>query len=197
MYKNVGLSENAEAMLLIELDGHLNTIKEEAAKTADICRKFGGDVKMANSIADRELLWSGRRAVSPALYRLSPTKISEDIVVPISRVADALAGLKKLSQKSGIPIAGFGHAGDGNLHVNILCDRKNPEEFLIAETLVRDIFELTLSLGGTISGEHGIGLTKSKYLDMELDPMTIDLMRGIKRLFDHKGILNPGKVFQL
>jgi glycolate oxidase len=196
-YKNVGLSESAEAVLLIELDGHLNAIKEEAAKTADVCRKFGGDVKMATSTADRELLWSGRRAVSPALYRLSPTKISEDVVVPISRVAEALAGLKKLSQKSGIPIAGFGHAGDGNLHVNILCDRKNPEEFSKAETLVRELFELTLSLGGTISGEHGIGLTKAKYLDMELDPTMIDLMRGIKRLFDHKGILNPGKVFEL
>ncbi|KJU84520.1 glycolate oxidase subunit GlcD, partial [Candidatus Magnetobacterium bavaricum] len=132
---------------------------------------------------------------SAALYKISPTKINEDVVVPISKVPLLLMAIEKLSEKHDLPIACFGHAGDGNIHVNIMTDKDDKESFEKAEKAVRQLFELTLSLGGTLSGEHGIGLTKAKYIDMELDMINIDLMKGIKALFDPKNILNPGKIF--
>ncbi len=194
-FKPVGLPEDIDAILLIELDGNHRAIKEEAEKVVKVCNGFNGEVKIAEDIASRTALWEARRSISPALFQLGPSKINEDIVIPRSKVAHMLTGLAKLSEKTGITIASFGHAGDGNIHVNIMTDRNSKEHYERAEKLVKEVFELTLSLGGTISGEHGIGLTKSKYIDMEIDPNTLDMMRGIKKLFDHKNILNPGKIF--
>ncbi|MEO5358419.1 MAG: FAD-binding protein [Nitrospirae bacterium YQR-1] len=194
-YKNVGFPENVDAMLLIELDGNRRAIVQEAEKVSNICSSFEGKIKIAEDNTSREMLWEARRAVSPALYKISPTKINEDIVVPISRVADILVTIQKFSEKSGIPIACFGHAGDGNIHVNVMTDRSNKESVLKSEKIVREIFKATLDMGGTISGEHGIGLTKAKYIDMELDSVNLEVMKGIKKLFDPGNILNPGKVF--
>jgi glycolate oxidase len=194
-YKPVGLPENVEAILLIELDGHPAAITKEAEKIADICRHLGAEIEMAEDEDARANLWAARRAVSPALYHINPTKINEDIVVPRSMVPEMLKRLRKLSQESGIKIVNFGHAGDGNIHVNIMVDRKDKEEYQKGINLVEQVFKDTLSLGGTISGEHGIGLTKARYIGMELARKEIEIMESIKKVFDPKNILNPGKIF--
>ena len=194
-YKPVGLPENVEAILLIELDGHPAAITKEAEKIADICRHLGAELEMAEDEDARANLWAARRAVSPALYHINPTKINEDIVVPRSMVPEMLKRLRKLSEESGIKIVNFGHAGDGNIHVNIMVDRKDKEEYQKGINLVEQVFKDTLSLGGTISGEHGIGLTKARYIGMELARKEIEIMESIKKVFDSKNILNPGKIF--
>jgi glycolate oxidase len=194
-FSPVGLPRSAEAVLLIELDGYPSAIKEEAEKIVDICQHLGAEVSMAEDEDAREKLWTARRAVSPALYHINPTKINEDIVVPRSRIPEMLKRLRRLSEESGINIVNFGHAGDGNIHVNIMVDKKNPEEYKKGMGLVERIFRETLELGGTISGEHGIGLTKAAYIGMEISETGIEIMKAIKKVFDPKGILNPGKIF--
>lgn len=194
-FKPIGLPLDTEALLLIELDGHPSAITKEAEKIADICRALDADLSIAEDEAARNKLWEYRRAVSPALYHLNPTKINEDIVVPRNRIPDMLKGLRKMSEESGIKIVNFGHAGDGNIHVNLMVNREDKEEYQKALKLVENIFSMTLNLGGTISGEHGIGLTKARYIGMEIKQSELDLMRGIKTIFDPKKILNPGKVF--
>ncbi|MCL4476066.1 MAG: FAD-binding protein [Nitrospirae bacterium] len=194
-FQPLGLPDDVEALLLIEVDGHTETIKKEAGKVADICMKLGADVRMAEDDAARNRLWECRRKVSPALYHISPRKMGEDIVVPRNRIPQMLTSLRRLSEDTGIKIVNFGHAGDGNIHVNLMIDRSNEEEYRKADAIVREIFKLTLGLGGTISGEHGVGITKAPYIGMEIKKRELDLMKGIKNLFDPKGILNPGKIF--
>jgi glycolate oxidase len=196
-FRPVGIPKGTTALLLIELDGHPLSIAKEAGKIADICGGLKAEVKMAENAAARDTLWETRRAVSPALYNISPTKINEDIVVPRNKISEMLGGLKKLSEESGISIVNFGHAGDGNIHVNIMVDSRDIERYKKAESLVKDIFDMTLKLGGTISGEHGIGITKAPYIDMEIRKNELELMKKIKNLFDPKNILNPGKIFRL
>ena len=194
-YKPVGLPESAEAVLLIELDGHPATITKEAEKIADICQQLGGEIRMAEDDVARTQLWASRRAISPALYQIKPTKINEDIVVPRTKVTEMLKRLRRLSEESGIRIVNFGHAGDGNIHVNIMVDKTVQEEYKKGLSLVEKLFRETLSLGGTISGEHGVGLTKSGYIGMELSGRELEIMRSIKKVFDPTNILNPGKIF--
>jgi len=194
-FKPVGLPREAEAVLLIELDGYPTTITREAEKVADICRHLGAEVSMAEDEEARAKLWEARRAVSPALYHISPTKINEDIVVPRNRIPEMLKRLRRLSEESGIKIVNFGHAGDGNIHVNIMIDRNNKEEYTKGVELVKHVFKETLDLGGTISGEHGIGLTKAPYIGMEISETGLSIMKSIKKVFDPKNILNPGKMF--
>jgi glycolate oxidase len=191
----LGIPASSEALLLIELDGQPVDIRKAAEKVADICQKLHADVSMAEDETARERLWEARRAVSPSLYHLSPTKINEDIVVPRSMIPRMLIGLRKLSEESGLRIVNFGHAGDGNIHVNLMVDRAREEEYKKAQALVGEIFALTLALGGTISGEHGIGITKAPYIGMEIKRTEMDLMKGIKKVFDPKNLLNPGKIF--
>ncbi|MEJ2696605.1 MAG: FAD-linked oxidase C-terminal domain-containing protein [Candidatus Sulfobium sp.] len=150
---------------------------------------------MAENELAREKIWESRRAVSPALYHLAPSKINEDIVVPPSMIPRMLTTLKRLSEESGIKIVNFGHAGDGNIHVNLMVNRQERDEYARAQDLVREIFRFTLEMEGTISGEHGVGLTKSDYIGMEIPPAELELMKKIKGVFDPKGILNPGKIF--
>ncbi len=194
-YRPVGLPKDAEAILLIELDGHPAAITKEAGQVSEICARLGGEMIMAEGEAAREKIWEARRAVSPALYHLMPTKINEDIVVPRSMIPKMLVRLRRFSDETGIRIVNFGHAGDGNIHVNLMVDRDNAEEYEKARRLVKDIFAATLELGGTISGEHGVGLTKSEYVTMEIGPLELDLMKRIKAAFDPKNLLNPGKMF--
>jgi glycolate oxidase len=196
-FKPTGLPVGVEALLLIELDGSPQAIEKEADRVVGICEGLGGRVEMAADEAARERLWECRRAVSPALYHLNPTKISEDIVVPRSRLAEMLGALRRLSEETGLRIVNFGHAGDGNIHVNIMVDRDNKEQYERAIALVKEIFGVVLGLGGTISGEHGIGLTKADYIGMEINKGELGLMKGIKHLFDPGNILNPGKIFEL
>ncbi|HMK49063.1 MAG TPA: FAD-linked oxidase C-terminal domain-containing protein, partial [Thermodesulfovibrionales bacterium] len=194
-YKPVGLPSDAEAVLLIELDGYPSVITKEAEKIVDICEKLGAEIKMAEDEYARSNLWASRRAISPALYQIKPTKINEDIVVPRNRVTEMLRRLRSISEQSGIRIVNFGHAGDGNIHVNIMVDKSDPEEYQKGLGLVEKVFQETISLGGTISGEHGIGLTKAGYMRMELSAKELEIMEAIKKVFDPKNILNPGKIF--
>ncbi|GAB4389363.1 MAG: FAD-linked oxidase C-terminal domain-containing protein [Thermodesulfovibrionales bacterium] len=194
-YRPTGLPSGAEALLLIELDGAPQAIEAEAGRVVDICRGLGAEVEMAADEEARQRLWQARRALSPALYHLKPTKINEDVVVPRSRLADMLGGLRRLSGETGIKIVNFGHAGDGNIHVNVMVDKGDDEEYRRGAALVREIFAMVLGLGGTISGEHGVGLTKAPYIGMEIKDTELSLMKGIKRLFDPQGILNPGKIW--
>ncbi|RJR20955.1 MAG: FAD-binding protein [Nitrospiraceae bacterium] len=194
-YGSFGLPVDAEALLLIEVDGPRAAVTEEAEKIASVCKALDGDVSIAEDFFSQQRIWDARRAISPALYRIRPTKINEDIVVPRGRIPEMLKALREIAEKNDLIIANFGHAGDGNIHVNIMTDKNNEEEYRIAQESVRDIFEATLNLGGTISGEHGIGLTKKQFVGMELSDVSIELMKKIKGVFDPKGILNPGKMF--
>jgi len=194
-FKPVGLPADAEAILLIELDGYPASIQKEAQKIVDICQQMGADIKIAEDQEARNKLWASRRAISPALYHLKSDKINEDIVVPRNRVTEMLKRLRRLSEESGLTIVNFGHAGDGNIHVNIMVDKADTGEYERGLSLVEKVFQETLSLGGTISGEHGIGLTKANYIGMELSKKEIEIMQSIKKMFDPKNILNPGKIF--
>jgi glycolate oxidase len=194
-YKKYGLPEDADALLLIEVDGSHSAVSIDAEKIADICSSNNGTVSVADDIYSRNHIWEARRSISQALYNIKPTKINEDIVVPRGRVPDMFVELKKISEEYNLTIANFGHAGDGNIHVNIMTDRNDEEEYERAKMAVRDIFESTVKLEGTISGEHGIGLTKKEFINMELSEVSIKLMKEVKRVFDPKGIMNPGKIF--
>ena len=140
-------------------------------------------------------LWATRKALSPALRTIAPNKLNEDVVVPVSRIPKLIDGLEHLSREFGIPIVNFGHAGNGNIHVNLLYDTQDPQQQQNARPCLSRVFDLVLQLGGTLSGEHGIGVEKRDYIDRAIDPATLDLMRAIKRQFDPKGILNPDKIF--
>lgn len=194
-YRPVGLPVEAAALLVIELDGHPSAITKDADMISEICRGQKGEVIMAENEAARQRIWEARRAISPALYHLMPSKINEDIVVPRSRIPEMLLSLRQLSEQSGVMIVSFGHAGDGNIHVNLMVDKNNAAEYEKAKALVGEIFKETLALGGTISGEHGVGITKSAYIGMEIPPAELEVMKRIKAAFDPKNILNPGKIF--
>jgi glycolate oxidase len=194
-YRPIGLPHDIDALLLVELDGAPSVITRDAEKISDICARLGGDVTMAENETAREKLWEARRAVSPALFHISPSKINEDIVVPRNRLPEMLRILRGLSESTGIRVVNFGHAGDGNIHVNLMVDRSNEKEYEKALKLVEDIFNAALELGGTISGEHGVGLTKKEYISLEIQPDELELMKKIKTVFDPKNILNPGKIF--
>jgi glycolate oxidase len=150
---------------------------------------------MAGTPAEAKALWQARKALSPALFKLAPDKINEDIVVPIDTIPDMVAFIDGLRERTGLPIVGFGHAGDGNIHCNIMHDRRNPAQAALAQEAVDALFRRTLELGGTITGEHGVGITKKPYLPWEIGTLEIQLMRDIKKVFDPGGILNPGKIF--
>ncbi len=195
-YKPTGLPVDIEALLIIELDGYPSTIRNKAEVVIDICHSLGGDVSVAEDNASRANIWEARRSISPALYHIKPAKISEDIVVPRNKISLILRELQELSEKSRIQIVCFGHAGDGNIHVNIMADKNNDEEYRAAMEIVEKVFEATIRLGGSISGEHGIGITKAPYIGMEIKKRELELMRGIKNLYDPKGMLNPWKIFK-
>jgi len=194
-YKSFGLPINAEALLLIELDGTHAAVTEEAEKVASICTSLHGSVSIAEDIFSKQRIWEARRAISPALYHIKPTRINEDIVVPRGNIPEILKAIREIAEKNNLIIANFGHAGDGNIHVNVMTDKDDKEEYQRAKDSIKDIFEATLKLGGTISGEHGVGLTKKQFVGMELSDTSIAIMKNIKNVFDPKGIMNPGKIF--
>jgi glycolate oxidase len=192
----LGLPSASEALLLVELDGEVTSIKRQGEKIVDIVRKFNGETQVATDYYSRENLWKARRSISPCILKMKDKeKINIDIAVPIDNLSTILKKLNKLSIESKIPIICFGHAGDGNIHVNILVSKGIEEEKKQGFEIVKKIFELTVSMGGVISGEHGIGITKKPYIDIQLDRKHIELMQAIKRVFDPKGIMNPGKIF--
>ena len=195
-HRRFGLPSEAKSILMIETDGTKRTALEEAEQIKALClENHALWVEMSENEEDQKKIWKARKALSQSLYQLKPAKINEDIVVPRSKIAEMVCGLNGLSEKHRVIIVSFGHAGEGNLHVNIMADPKNNDEWGRAQQAVREIFELTLKLGGALSGEHGIGLTKMPYLSLEMSPAGIQLLRNIKQAFDPNGILNPGKIF--
>jgi glycolate oxidase len=194
---SLGIPEAARAVLLIELDGESAQVENESRKIIDLISGLGlVQFSAAADAMEAEELWKARRLMSPALRQVNPDKINEDIVVPRARVPDIIRRIDVVREKYGLPIINFGHAGDGNIHVNIMIDRSVPGESEKAEEAVREILAATLELGGSMSGEHGVGLSKAPYLPMELSPDQIDTMKAIKKALDPNNILNPGKMFQ-
>ena len=186
----------AETLLLIEVDGSEILADREADVVQDVCRGSGAiSFQTASNRAEVEMLWEARRNLSPALMKLRPHKISEDIVVPRSRLAQTVSFLSHLAREHNLPIPAFGHAGDGNIHVNFMLDKSDPNEMGHARAAIGDLFREVIRLGGTISGEHGVGVTKSDYIGLELSPSSLELMARLKEAFDPRGILNPGKMF--
>jgi len=195
-YLGIGLPREAGAMLLLEVDGEEHSVETDIEKLKALCLSQGAsDVAIALSEAERENLWKARKSISPALYRLAPDKINEDIVVPKSKIPHMVRKIEELSNKTGLSLASFGHAGDGNIHVNIMLDKNQPDQVRKAKAALETLFDYTLELGGTISGEHGIGITKAAFITKEIGNVELGLMKSIKKVFDPKGILNPGKIF--
>ncbi|MBO9605948.1 MAG: FAD-binding protein [Paenibacillaceae bacterium] len=195
-YEPCGLPRDAEAIVLVELDGHPAAIRDEIDRVRQSCEQNGArEVKVARAAAERNELWRGRKLVSPAIARIKPTKISEDITVPKSKIPQAFQRLKEIRERYGLHLVIFGHAGDGNLHPNIIADKRDQDEMRRVESAVADIFALAIELGGTLSGEHGIGTMKAPFLEQELGAIGVEMMRRIKRSWDPNDILNPGKIF--
>ena len=189
------LPPDAGALLMIEADGDAETLPH-AVEALMRASEGDGLVSLDDAADDvsRERLWSARKALSPALRTLAPGKINEDVVVPVSRIPQLVEGVRDLAAEFALAIVSFGHAGNGNLHVNILYDPADPAQLERAQAALARVFALTLSLGGTLSGEHGIGLAKRDFMPQAIDPATLSLMRQIKAAFDPAGILNPGKL---
>lgn len=190
------LPETAGALLMIEVDGPESAMAEmldaisQAAHTEGLL-----SLKTASSATEIAALWATRKALSPALRNVAPKKINEDVAVPVSQIPSLLVGLEALAEKHDITIVNFGHAGNGNIHVNLLVDPDNPRQLASAEACLDEVFSLVLGLGGTLSGEHGIGLVKRAFVAREIDTPTLQLMQGIRQTFDPLNILNPGKGF--
>lgn len=190
-----GLPVDAEAVLLIEVDGFEGEVVRDAEKIVDICKEFGAErTERADTDTERDSLWAARRAALPSLIKRASSTILEDATVPRSAVSEMLRAVSAISEKYGIPIGTFGHAGDGNLHPTILADFSRDGESEKVEAAIKDIFAAALSLGGTLSGEHGIGVAKINYMKDEFGDSGLRLMRKIKKALDPDNILNPGKL---
>ena len=188
------LPEQAGAMLMIEVDGSAASIDEDAKNVAATANLDGClEVIVADSEGKVTALWALRKALSPTLRTVAPKKINEDVVVPVSNIPALISGLQTLGEKHAITIVNFGHAGNGNIHVNLLVNPDDVEEMARADSCLSEVFSLVLKLEGTLSGEHGIGMVKREFVSLEIDPVTLELMQRIKRVFDPKGIMNFGK----
>ncbi|MCB2187010.1 MAG: FAD-binding protein [Deltaproteobacteria bacterium] len=193
-YAQLGLPPAAAALVLVEVDGPGEVVDRQARELAGLLREAGGDpVEVAATPAEAERLWRARRAVGPSLFQLGPDKLNEDVAVPLGRLAEMVDRLQGIARARGVTVATFGHAGDGNLHVNVMHDHTDPSQQEAAREAVSDIFAHTLALGGTLSGEHGVGTAKLGFVGAEIHPVALELMQGIKRLFDPANILNPHK----
>ncbi len=185
----------AGAMLLVEADGSFDALPDILAALGAAAEGDGLlDMDVAQDGIARDKLWAARRALSPALRTIAPGKINEDVVVPVSRIPELVAGVEALADEFGLPIVTFGHAGNGNLHVNILYHPDDADESVRAQAALPRIFELALALGGALSGEHGIGLSKRGFMAGAFDTATLETMRAVKLALDPDGILNPGKL---
>jgi len=197
-YLHLGLPLDVEAILIIETDGEESSAQREIEVAARVCDESGArEVRVARTEKESDDLWRGRRAVSPALGRRRPNKLGEDIVVPRNQIPAMIRRIKEIAQTHDLPIVVFGHAGDGNLHPNILFDRRDAAEVHRVEAATADIFRAAVELGGTLTGEHGVGTLKRPFLEMAVGPLAVRVMREIKRALDPQGILNPGKIFDI
>lgn len=193
---SLGIPPEGRAVLLIEVDGDRELIEKQSARIHDLITPLGlVQFRAAKDNAESEALWRVRRLVSPSLRDVNPHKFNEDIVVPRSKVPVVIREIEKIQQKYDIPIVNFGHAGDGNIHVNVMINKEIPGQEEKAEAALKEIFQAALDLNGTMSGEHGVGLAKQPYIEMELSPVQIRTMQAIKLALDPNNILNPGKIF--
>ncbi|MEI7474250.1 MAG: FAD-linked oxidase C-terminal domain-containing protein [bacterium] len=194
-FNPTGLPTDMEAALLVEIDGSQAIIEEQANKITTICNKYNAKyIKISTNNEEAEEIWTARRAAFGAVSRLRPNVITEDTVVPRNKIPEMIREIKKLAEKYNILTCIMGHAGDGNIHPNFSLDLRNQDEVERFELLVDELIEITIKLGGTLSGEHGIGLTKLKYMPKAVDPIQTAIMKQIKTIFDPKDILNSGKM---
>jgi glycolate oxidase len=193
---SLGIPPEGRAVLLIEVDGDRDLIEKQAQQIHDIITPLGlVQFRAARDVGESEQLWKVRRLVSPSLRDVNPDKYNEDIVVPRSKVPDVIRSIEKIQHRYDIPIVNFGHAGDGNIHVNVMIDKSVPGMEEKAHEAIREVFQAALDLGGTMSGEHGVGLSKAPYIELELSAVQIATMKAIKKALDPNNVLNPGKMF--
>lgn len=195
-FAHLGLPTDMEAILLIEQDGPESIVARDIERMATICREeHAAEVIVADSVERGEELMTARRSALSALARLKPTTILEDATVPRSQIAPMVQQVNLIAEKYGLDICTFGHAGDGNLHPTCMTDARDKEEIERVELAFSDIFAAAIDLGGTITGEHGVGLAKAPYLEWKVGKSGIDVMKGIKKAFDPHNVMNPGKLF--
>jgi glycolate oxidase subunit GlcD len=195
-YTSLQLPSGTESFLIIEVDGDREAIHREAEAIGDICLEASGlDVVVAEGTRKREAVWDARRKVSTTVEEKAPLYASEDVVVPIASITAFVNQCPGIEEKFGINIYNFGHAGDGNIHVNMTADENTEETRKRMEGAVGEVFRAALALGGTISGEHGVGIVKQPFLSLELSETSIEIQRQIKTVFDPLNIMNPGKIF--
>jgi len=195
-YVKIGLPRQMAALLLIEVDGHPAMVAEEADGVERILKEVKAtEVHVAKDAGEAASLAAARRTALSALARVSPTTLLEDATVPRSMLAETFALIERLTQKYQLTVGTFGHAGDGNLHPTVLCDERNTDEMQRAHAFYDELYEQVLAWGGTVSGEHGIGIAKKDYLARQIGPGGVAVMKRIKQAFDPEGILNPGKIF--
>ncbi|QHT47716.1 FAD-binding protein [Bacillus sp. SB49] len=195
-FQPVGLPVDDAAIVIIELDGHPETLRVERGLVEEIMLDVGAvEIIIPKTEEEAAAIWHARKQVSPAIAKIKPTKVSEDATVPRSKIPDFIDRLHTIKEKYQVEVVAFGHAGDGNLHPNVLCDKRDKEEMKRAEAAVEAMFEAALELGGTLSGEHGIGTMKAPFMEAELGAVGLGMMKRIKDSWDPNGILNPGKIF--
>ncbi|WP_404357769.1 FAD-binding protein [Cytobacillus firmus] len=195
-FQPIGLPTDVDAIILIELDGHPIAIRDESEQVKQVCLEVGArEAIIARDDESAGNLWKARKLVSPAIVRKKPTKISEDATIPRSKIPEMFRRLQEIKAKYEIDLVVFGHAGDGNLHPNIITDKQDKEEMKRVEKAVEEIFTAAIELGGTLSGEHGIGTMKAPFMEMELGEMGLDMMKRMKKAWDPNNIMNPGKIF--
>lgn len=193
---NIKLPKNAGAMLIIEVDGLEAAMDTSVQMLVETAKRHNPlSLSNANSAQENRTLWESRKALSPILRNLAPNKLNEDVVVPVASLPDLIGGLETLSKEYNIQIVNFGHAGNGNIHVNLLYDSQDPQQQKNALPCLEKVFDLVLSLNGTLSGEHGVGTEKQAFVSKEIQAETLELMKKIKQQFDPNCILNPGKMF--
>jgi glycolate oxidase len=196
-FSPTGLPLDADAILLFAVDGdHETALDSESGEIERIARENGArEIRVAHSQSESDRLWAARRVIAPALARKRPHRLGEDISIPRSAIPEMIARVRTIAARNDVMIPVFGHAGDGNLHPNILCDRRDAQEMQRVREAAREIFEAAVALGGTLSGEHGIGLLKKQFMEMDVGPEALRVMRSIKNALDPLGIMNPGKIF--
>jgi glycolate oxidase len=189
------IGADVKALLLIDIDGTDESISHEMPIVENACKESNAFwIKVAETSKERDAIWAARRSISPALYNIAPHKINEDICVPRSKIKEILRRVDKIKEEQPIYIANFGHIGDGNIHVNIMYN-DDPGQKELAEVIVNKVMREVVELGGSISGEHGIGNKKSQFMELEIPPHEYEIMKRFKSFFDPKGIMNPGKMF--